>query len=313
MNRREVLFGSAAALGAAAVPIRGRAALTQIRVALVVSDSSALCVYASAGGFLDKGGMSVDIQYLANGGASISALLGGAIDITPSNSLSAVVAQEKGLPVKIVGMQSIYRAGQASTLLLVNKDSPLQTARDLEGKTVAISSLLSNTHISVMRWIDKSGGNSKNVKYIELGFPAMPAALQAKRVDAIMVAEPSLTASLGFARVFADAYGSYGPSWLQDCFVSTDTWINAHPAETKAFCDAMLAAAVWANHNHERTAPILAKALTMDQHIIDGMHRAVFAEKVTPQLMQPVIDAGIEYGALSKPHSPADVFARQVL
>jgi NitT/TauT family transport system substrate-binding protein len=313
-TRRDLLCGTVAALGAAAIPARGRAAtLAPIRVALVVSDSSALCEYARVGGFLDKSGMTVDIQYLANGGASLPALLGGTIDITPSNSLSALIAQEKGLPLKIIAMEAIYRSGQASTLMLVNRDSPLQTARDLEGKTVAISTLLSNTHIAVMRWIDKNGGNSKAVKYIELGFSAMPAALEAKRVDAIMVAEPNIAASMSFARVFADAYGSYAPTWLQDCFVSTDAWIAAHPAETKAFCAAMLATAAWANRNHDKTAPILAKALKMDEHVVDTMRRAVFAEKVTPALLGPVVDAGLAYGALTKPISPADAFSRQVL
>jgi NitT/TauT family transport system substrate-binding protein len=313
-SRRELLYSSAAALGAAVVPNRGRAAtLAPIRVALVVSDSSALCEYARVGGFLDKAGMTVDIQYLANGGASLPALLGGTIDITPSNSLSAILAQEKGLPLKIIAMEAIYRSGQASTLLLVNRDSTLQTARDLEGKIVAISSLLSNTHISVMRWIDKNGGNSKAVKYIELGFTAMPAALEAKRVDAVMVAEPGIAASMSFARVFADPYGSYGPAWLQDCFVSTDAWIAGHPAETRAFCGAMLATAAWANRNHDKTAPILATALKMDEHVIDTMRRAVFAEKLTPGLLQPVLDAGLAYGALTKPISPADAFSREVL
>jgi NitT/TauT family transport system substrate-binding protein len=314
MNRRDALLAAAAGLSTAMIPRVARAAAADpIRIAIVVSDSSALCEYARAGGFLDKANLSVDLQYLTNGGTSISALLGGAIDITPSNSLSAVTAIEKGLPIKIIAMESIYRTGEASTLLLVNRDSPLQTARDLEGKVVAISTLLSNTHVSVMKWIDKNGGNSKAVKYIELGFAAMPAALQAKRVDAIMVAEPGIANSLGFARVFADPYGAYGPSWLQDCFVSTDTWIAAHPKETKAFCEAMLASAIWANHNHALTAQILSKALKMDEHLIETMRRAAFGERVQPELLQPVIDSGLQYGALPRPFVAADAFSRQIL
>jgi ABC-type nitrate/sulfonate/bicarbonate transport system substrate-binding protein len=95
--------------------------------------------------------------------------------------------------------------------------------------------------------------------------------------------------------------------------VSTDTWIAAHPAETRAFCDAMLATAVWANHNRDKTAQILAGALKIDAHVVDTMHRAVFAEKVSPALLQPVVDAGLAYGALTKPIAPADVFSPQVL
>jgi hypothetical protein len=40
------------------------------------------------------------------------------------------------------------------------------------------------------------------------------------------------------------------------------------------------------------------------------MRRAVFAETVTPRLLQPVIDAGAMYGALGKGLSAEDAFSR---
>jgi hypothetical protein len=75
----------------------------------------------------------------------------------------------------------------------------------------------------------------------------------------------------------------------------------------------MLAASAWANRNHDKTAQILADDLKMDVHVIETMHRAVFGEKVTPALLQPVVDAGLAYGALTKPIAPADVFSSAVL
>lgn len=313
MKRRHVLSLTAGALAAACARPSRAAQLAPIRIALVASDSAGLCEYGRSAGFLDRAGITVDEQYLGNGPASISALLGGTIDVTPVNALTALQAREKGLPLTIIAMEAIYRNGQASTLLLVHKDSPIRSAGDLAGKTVAVSSLQSNPHISVMKWIDKNGGDSKSVKYTELPFAAMPAALEAKRFDAVMVAEPGVTGSLGFARILGDAYGSYGSTFLMDCFVSTTAWTDAHSAETRSFCNAMLATAAWANRHHPETARILSAALKVDLHIVETMRRAVFGERVMPQMLLPVIAAGTEYGALTKPPSAASMFSPYVM
>ena len=48
--------------------------------------------------------------------------------------------------------------------------------------------------------VRKAGGDPAKVKFVELPFPDMPAALQAGQVDAIFVVEPFLTAALGAGR-----------------------------------------------------------------------------------------------------------------
>ena len=53
-----------------------------------------------------------------------------------------------------------------------------------------------------MAWVDKNGGSSAKVKFIELPFPQMEAALVAGKVDAISVQEP-LPRSQRVSRKFA--------------------------------------------------------------------------------------------------------------
>jgi hypothetical protein len=41
------------------------------------------------------------------------------------------------------------------------------------------------------------------------------------------------------------------------------------------------------------------------------MHRAIFAEQLTPQMIQPVIEAGLHYGAIAKPMRAEELIARE--
>jgi NitT/TauT family transport system substrate-binding protein len=308
-RRAHMLALATAAAAYAGVPLCARAATT-LRVALGLTDSSILVPVADAFGYLTRAGLAVDSQIMSNGAATIAAIMGGSIDLGGSNSLSFLQAREKGLPLKIVAPQAIYRTGSASTALVTGKDSTLRTGRDLTGKVVGVNALGGSPHIAVKAWIDKNGGDAGAVHFVELTFPSMPAALAGARIDAAMIAEPALTAALESGRLLGDAYGAIGPLWLSDAIVATESWIDAHGDDARKFAQALHATALWANRNHDKTADISARTLKIDPAVVRTMRRAVFAETVTPRLLQPVIDAGAMYGALGKGLSAEDAFSR---
>ena len=309
MNRRSALLAGAALT--ASFPL-GAGAATTLRFATSPSDSGALVYEADVQGYLKQANVAADIQYLSNGSASIAALLGGELDITGSNMLSVIQARAKGIPIKVIAPQAVYRRGQASTLLLVPTDSPARTGRDLNGKTVAVNALGGSPHVAVEAWIDQNGGDSSTVKYIEMTFSAMGPALAAKRIDAGILNEPVLTDALGNgARILGDAYGAIAPYWLTDCLVATESYIAAHADDVRHFSAALHQAAIWSNRNHDKTADMVAKLLKIDTPIVQKMHRAIFAEQLTPAMIQPVIEAGLKYGAITKPMRAEELIARE--
>jgi len=310
MKRAQALAIAGAGAAGGFFPARARAATATIRMGTGLTDSGILVLVAQSLGYLDRAGIAVDLQIIPNGAATVAAMLGGSIDIGGSNSLSFLQARDKGLPLKIVSAQAVYRAGAASTALVESAASTVRSAQDLNGKVVAVNALGGSPHIAVEMWLDKNGGDSKAVRYTEVTFTEMPAALAANRVDAAMIAEPSLTAALDqHGRILGDAYGALGRLWLSDAIVGTESWIDIHADEAKRFAQALHAAALWANRNHDKTAPISAKFLNIDPIVVRTMRRAVYPEQVTPALLQPVIDAGVAYHALSKPLVAADAFS----
>src|ERR1700677_518808 len=190
--------------------------------------------------------------------------------------------------------------GSASIAALLGGEIDV-TGRNLNGKTVAVNALGGSPHVAVEAWIDKNGGDSTTVKYIEMTFSAMGPALASKRIDAGILNEPALSdALLNGSRLLGDAYGAIAPYWLTDCLVATESYIAAHSDDVRRFSAALHTAAIWANRNRDKTADMVAKLLKIDNAVVQKMHRAVFAEQLTPQMIQPVIDAGLHYGAIAK-------------
>jgi NitT/TauT family transport system substrate-binding protein len=192
--------------------------------------------------------------------------------------------------------------------MLVPNASTLHSARDLNGKTLAVNVLKGIAHVSAQSWIDKNGGDSKSVRYIEMPFAAMPAALGANRVDAAVVAEPQLSESHNDTRFFGKSYDGIGDLWMIDAWVASEAWIAANPEAAHRFGEAMQQAAVWANHNQDKTAAIISAAMKIDLAVVRSMRRATFLEHVNLGVVQPVIDVGTQYGALSARFPAADLF-----
>jgi ABC-type nitrate/sulfonate/bicarbonate transport system substrate-binding protein len=136
----------------------------------------------------------------------------------------------------------------------------------------------------------------------------MPAALAANRVDAAVVAEPNLSMARNDTRFFGKSFDGIGDLWMIDAWVASDAWIAANPDTARRFGEAMRQAAVWANHNQDKTAEIISTAMKLDLAVVRSMRRATFLEHVNLATVQPVIDVGAQYGALAARFPASNLF-----
>jgi NitT/TauT family transport system substrate-binding protein len=309
ITRRSALLTSAGMLGAlAAARVAPAAAADIVRVSTLPQDAALEPLYALNSGIPSSLGVTFDAQMLANGGAVMSAVIGGTLEVGTSNTLTVLQAREKGVPVVVIAPCVVYSTRQPTSALLVAKDAPFKTARDLNGKTIAVDGLKNITEFAVRGWIDEHGGDATSLKFIEMPFATMPAALQAGRVDAALVAEPNITLGRDRTRIFGKAYDSIAPDFQLAVWFSTEAWANANPDLVKRVQQAVLKAGAWANANQATTAGYLEKASNLDPAVVAAMNRAHWGEKVDYGLIAPVIAAGLKYGAITKNTTPRDLF-----
>jgi NitT/TauT family transport system substrate-binding protein len=281
-----------------------------IRIAnLGFTDASALPIYAQQAGFFKKYGLDATITTFNGGGAIIAAIAGGSLDAGFSNITSAVAAIQRGIPIVILTAANITETGRADALLMKARGSKLKTGADLTGKVIAVTTLGGTLQLGAEQWIDKNGGDSKSVHFVEIPTSNMSAALKQGRIDAAMISEPFLTQESADIEVLADAFSAVAPAWISSVFVASKAWVSANPDGTRRFIAAMHETGRWANAHHADTAKILAPLSGVPLSTFTAMTRTSYTDVFSKALLQPGIDAAAHYGALKAPFDTADIVA----
>ena len=177
-----------------------------MRFGTIATESFALLFYAQEAGFFKKHGVEAQMTYFRGGGAALTALVGGSVDLACVNWGAISNAHMRGIPVQAIAAGGLYTSASPTTILAVGKDSTIRTGADLNGKTVGLSTLEDLQQAAVMKWVDQNGGTSSTMKFVELAIPQIPPALNAGRLDAGIVLEPILTAQASQIRVLAKCY-----------------------------------------------------------------------------------------------------------
>jgi NitT/TauT family transport system substrate-binding protein len=303
-NRRSVLVGLGAGLAAAALPSRARAS-DALHVATIPLDAGAEAYYALDMGFFRDAGIDAQVDAITSGAATASAVASGAIDVGFSNLISIAAAFKRNIPFTLLAPGSLYTASIPTSVLMVPAASPVKTAHDLNGKTLAVNGLKTITQYAPQLWIDKNGGDSTTVKFIEMSFPDIVAGLAANRIDAAIVADPFIAQAKSGARILADAYDAIGSRYIIGCWFTTRQWAAAHSDLAARFTQAIARTAQWANTHKPQSGAILAKYAKMDPAVTAAMLRVDYAPRFTVAEMQPVIDLAARYGGLPSTF-PAD-------
>jgi NitT/TauT family transport system substrate-binding protein len=229
-----VAFGSASSVA--------QTAEVTLRVGVIpISDVAPLYLGIAKGYFKDERLTIVPVP--AQGGAAIiPAVLSGDEEIGFSNSVSLILASARGLPIQVVanGSQVIADGHHTSAAVMVAGAGPVQTLKDLEGKTIAVNSLNNIGDITIKDVLAKHGVDATKVKFIELGFPEMPVALKEGRVDAIWANEPFLSvAKADGARMLFNNYEDYDPTLTVAMYFTTLAFAHTHADVVARFMRAM--------------------------------------------------------------------------
>jgi NitT/TauT family transport system substrate-binding protein len=285
--------------GASALPFLSgvaRADDVALRMATINIDSTAQPYFAQEGGFFKTAGLKVEFQQFNNGQAIAAAVAGGALDIAVSNIVAMTQAHAKSVPFVIVAPGAVYLASDPTTVMMVPKGSPINGPRDLAGKTVACNGINGIPQYCTRAWVDKSGADSSGMKFVEMNFAQMMDALGSARVDAACVTEPFITEAKSTGRAIGTPFDACAPRFLLDVFISTREWAANNRDAIRRFQTANAQAAVWSNHNQDKTAEILIKYTKLPEATARTMRRAVFTEKWDVAEAQPVVDMTAKYG-----------------
>jgi NitT/TauT family transport system substrate-binding protein len=276
-----------------------------------IVDNAALFL-AIEKGFFKAEGLELETVPLAGGAPIINGVTSGDLQFGWSNVISLYQAHVEGFDFKIIaGGATNVKAKNESHAILVAKNSPIKTAKDLEGKTVAANTLNNIVHLMAMAWIDKNGGSSAKAKFIEIPFPQMEAALGAGKVDAVSIHEPFATAALekGGARLLAQPWGDVLPKFLIASWFVSEKWLAKNRGPAQAFVRAINRGvdAVRADPAVSRAAMIKWAGLNPD--LAGKIGLPIFEKGVSEKDLQATIDLTQKYKLIARGFKAREVIS----
>ena len=276
---------------------RAQAQATPVKAAMIPIEPACLVYYAKENGYFDRAGLAVDIAQNPSTPAIVAAVAAGTYDIAYATISTLAVAHVRGLPFVIIAADSGIIPGRIAAAIMVPPNSPIKTAKDFSGKTFGAVALNTIAEYGPRAWIDKHGGDSTTVKFLEVPFPEAVPALNAGRIDATYLVEPFITLATkrGAAKILATGDDAIGKRFLATVWFTTTQYAKAHPEAVSRFANAISEAGRWANANPANVVPLLTKYIKADPDVASAASRPYYFERLVPAEMQPWIDVTARY------------------
>lgn len=262
---------------------------------------------ADAEGFFEDEGLDVELVTAGAPSAMMPQLLGGSLDFALMEMVTPIVAKSEG-----VGIVAAAPGNEGTELapgemgvgnLWVRSDSAIDSVKELENSKFAIPQINSQVYIDVRESVDRAGGDSSKIKFVEA--QDQLGALQAGDVDASTSSEPKGTAMLGEKSLKRlDNYITAGGG-LGYMFMTTEKLAQQSPATLAAFERAILKANAFINANKERAAEIAGTYIDAPAELLQSAVYAQFSEEpITEEQIQFAIDRMVKYDVLDEAKAP---------
>lgn len=140
----------------------------------------------------------------------------------------------------------------------MKKDSSIKSAKDLAGRTVAVNTLQNIGSTTVRESVRLAGGDPSKVKFVEIPFDQMPAALDAGRVDAAWMGDPAMNAAKAQgARIVASPFAETDPKLTVATYFTSTQLTKQKPDLVKKFAAAMTESLKYATDHPDEARQIL--------------------------------------------------------
>lgn len=201
---------------------------------------------------------NIPVKWVQSHGSNraLEFLNSGSVDFGSTAGLAAVLGKANGNPIKGV---YIYSRPEW-TALVVGKDSPIKSIKELKGRKVAATKG-TDPFLFLLRSLNDAGLSKSDIELVSLQHADGRTALEQGRVDAWAGLDPLMAASeltAGSKLIYRNvAYNTYG--FLN----TTESFAKEHPDYVKRVIAAYEKARKWIIANPDETAKIISEAANL--------------------------------------------------
>jgi len=276
---------------------------TTLRVGVIPIADVAPLYLGIREGFFEDEDLTIEPQ-LAEGGAAITpAVVSGDFQIGFSNTISLLIAASEGLPVEIIsqGVLGAENEEEAWGKLLVLKDGPIQQPTDLEGKTIAVNTLSNICEVTIKKSLEDEGVDIGTLKFTEVPFPDMNAALEAKRVDGACVVEPFVSqGEAGAARGLLPFYVNTAPNLTVATYFATKDYIAENEDVVDRFVSAMEKSLEFASDNPDAAREVLLDYTEIPPEAAEQIQLPAWSTDLHEDTIEILSELSVKYGLIDE-------------
>jgi NitT/TauT family transport system substrate-binding protein len=315
LRTRLVSLITIAALGAATAGCGGSnsssgggpaGSVDKIKVGVIPIVDVAPIYIGKAQGFFSQRNIDLTLEQAQGGAAIVPAVVSGQYQFGFSNVVSLMLAQSKNVPIKAVANGNNATADPKKDFgMLVVKDPAITTAKDLVGKTVATNTLKNIVDTSVKEIVKQAGGDPSGVKFVELGFPDMGAALDAGRVQGMFVVEPFLSAALAKGWHTVGSFADVQPSLCISAYFTSQQEIAKDADLVSRFGAAMKESLTYADAHPDAVRQIVTTYTTIKSDVAAKMTLPKYSADIDRASLDKLSGLMVGDGLLQQPADTA--------
>jgi NitT/TauT family transport system substrate-binding protein len=268
--------------------------------------------FGEAAGFFKEAGLEIEVFYTEGGAQTIATVASGSVDIAMSNGiLGAIGTYVKGgdaTPYRII---SAEMTGANELFWWVKADSPINSLKDADGKTIAFSSPGSSSNLVLLTVLKQTGSKAKPIPtggvpgtytqtmtgQIDIGWSVVPFALKdvnegkarivARASDATELKNQTIRANLAGVNALKNRRDTIA-KFMQVIHKSID-WAYSNPQAIEIFARNM------------KVAPAIAK------QAVDGYYPKSSMQIGEIRDLERSLKDALDYKFISSPKTPQDV------
>lgn len=219
-----------------------------VKVAYVPIMKFATAYVADGRGLFEKYGLKVEFERVKSGTEAIAFLDQGSVDVGGISIVASLwSAWHRGLDIRVIAPGALDPMENGPTKLLVRKDlsdsGAVKTIADLKGRRIgAAGGPGSGGEYFVSKALELAGLTIRDVELINIGNADMPASVEAKAVDAVLLSSPFSDQILdaGNGVVLAQ---DFTPGLMTVAFVGSGKFVKERPEAAERFVLALAEAA----------------------------------------------------------------------
>jgi NitT/TauT family transport system substrate-binding protein len=273
--------------------------LTTVRVGVIPITPVAPVYLGIEQGFFEEEGLRVEPQLAQGGAAIVPSVQSGDFQFGFSNSVSLMIAQTQGLPVRVVapGEAAPANADEDNSAVMVPPDSDIREPADLAGKRIGVNTLKNIAGLTVEASLEKLGVDTSAIDLVEVPFPEMLATTQSGDIDAGFFNEPFTTAAEAAGlRTIINPYAGTAPDLPIAPYFTLQPYIDENPEIVAAFQRGMEKSTQYARDNPEELRRILTTYTEIPQEVVGEIGLPHLTSELRPENFQELADIAQQLG-----------------